>query len=170
LSTEEDFFAVLHQVEKRHFDATHHCWAFRLFGGGEIRQRSSDAGEPSGTAGKPILSAIDGSELFDVGVIVVRWFGGVKLGTGGLGRAYRDSAAQALGDAARVDRFVYDQVRVIVPFEMMNVAYRLIEQPHVVLRREEFGEINEFTFDVRRSRLETFTHALQEKRLVFRTD
>src|SRR5437764_1072106 len=92
-ASEEEFFAELARIEKEHFDATHHCWAFRLFSG---RERSSDAGEPSGTAGKPILGAIDSARFHDVAVVVVRWFGGVKLGTGGLARAYRDSAASVL--------------------------------------------------------------------------
>jgi putative IMPACT (imprinted ancient) family translation regulator len=72
-ASDEEFFDALKQIEKQHFDATHHCWAFRLF---PNRPRSSDAGEPSGTAGKPILSAIEGADLFDAAVIVVRWFGG----------------------------------------------------------------------------------------------
>jgi len=91
-------------VEKRHFDATHHCWAFRLFDG---RARSSDAGEPSGTAGKPIAMAIEGAGLHDVAVIVVRWVGGIKLGTGGLARAYGETAAAVLASAPLVDRYIY---------------------------------------------------------------
>ena len=93
VSEEPAFFEELGRIEKKHFDATHHCWAFRLF---DMRQRSSDAGEPSGTAGKPILSAIEGANLHDVGVVVVRWYGGVKLGTGGLVRAYSGAVQHAL--------------------------------------------------------------------------
>src|SRR5687768_9376063 len=93
VTTDDAFFEQLRRIEKQHFDATHHCWAFRLFAGGETRQRSSDAGEPSGTAGKPIMSAIEGADVHDVGVVVVRWYGGVKLGSGGLTRAYRKTAA-----------------------------------------------------------------------------
>src|SRR5438477_1517406 len=93
--SEEEFFGELQRIQKQHFDATHHCWAFRL----RERSRSSDAGEPSGTAGKPTLSAIEGAELFEVGVVVVRWYGGVKLGTGGLSRAYRETAAETLRNA-----------------------------------------------------------------------
>src|SRR5213075_3435360 len=96
-------FAELQRIQKQHFDATHHCWAFRL----RERSRSSDAGEPSGTAGKPILSAIEGAELFEIGVVVVRWYGGVKLGTGGLSRAYRATATETLRAAAPLDRYVY---------------------------------------------------------------
>jgi len=73
VETEDMFFAELAALTKRHYDATHLCWAFRLFANGDIRARSADAGEPSGTAGKPILSAIEGAHLYDTAVIVVRW-------------------------------------------------------------------------------------------------
>lgn len=161
ISDEESFFAELHAIEKTHFDATHHCWAFRLFA--EERTRSSDAGEPSGTAGKPILSAF--GDLFDVGVVVVRWYGGVKLGTGGLSRAYREAAAGALRDAPVAERYVYERVRVVVPFEAMGTAYRLVSAPDVLLAEEHFGERNEFAFDVRLSMVDAFRRTLREKRL-----
>lgn len=162
IASDDEFFAELERVQKRYFDATHHCWAFRLFDG---RQRSSDAGEPSGTAGKPILSAIEGASLYDLGVIVVRWYGGVKLGTGGLGRAYRDTAAEALRPAKTLDRYVYERVRVAVPFSALSTVYRIVSPPDVVLVAEEFGETNTFTFDVRASLAEGFRKMLVDKRL-----
>lgn len=161
---EEDFFAELQRAQKEHFDATHHCWAFRFFFEG-ARSRSSDAGEPSGTAGKPILAAIEGAALHEVGVIVVRWYGGVKLGTGGLSRAYRDTAAEVLRAATPVDRHVYERVRVIVPFEALNLAYRLVEPVDVLLAEQEYGEQNVFSFDVRASKREAFVAKLVERRL-----
>jgi putative IMPACT (imprinted ancient) family translation regulator len=163
---DDAFFAQFGAIEKRHFDASHHCWAFRLFQ--DVRARSSDAGEPSGTAGRPILSAIESAGLADVAVVVVRWFGGVKLGTGGLSRAYRDTAAETLRRAEVVDRYIYDRMRVIVPFDRMSDAYRLADPPSVVLVGEDFGEQNEFTFDVRRSRADEFTRALAARRLTLR--
>jgi uncharacterized YigZ family protein len=166
VATEDDFFAALVAIEKKHFDATHHCWAFRLFT--DSRSRSSDAGEPSGTAGKPILGAIESADLFDAGVVVVRWYGGVKLGTGGLARAYRESASDALASATVVDRYVYTRVVVEVPFDMMSVAYRLVDPPHVILAGESFAEHNEFAFDVRAGRAEEFRRALAERRLTLR--
>ncbi|MBK5259783.1 MAG: YigZ family protein [Thermoanaerobaculia bacterium] len=166
-TSDDDFFAHLHAIEKRHFDATHHCWAFRLFADGETRQRSSDAGEPSGSAGKPILSAIESADLFDLGVVVVRWYGGVKLGTGGLARAYRETANEALRDAPLLDRYLYDRFVVIVPFEMLNAAYRLIAPPNILLTAEDFGDENRFTFDVRRSIAGAFERTLAEKRFQF---
>lgn len=164
VTSEEAFFAELERIQKRDFDATHHCWAFRLFA--EARSRSSDAGEPSGTAGKPILTAIEGAGVHDVGVIVVRWYGGVKLGTGGLSRAYRDTAAMTLQEAKLLDRYVYERVRVLVPFDMLSVVYRLVQPPDVVLVEELYGEQNEFVFDVRASGVEGFRGKLVERRLV----
>ena len=163
VTSEEQFFAELGAIEKEHFDATHHCWAFRLFA--NERSRSSDAGEPAGTAGKPILSAIEGAGLHDTGVVVVRWYGGVKLGTGGLGRAYRDTAARALELVPSSDRYLYTRFAVIVPFDNLGVIYRLIDPPNVILASESFGEKNVFDLDVRQSMAEAFAVRLRELRL-----
>ncbi|MEK6375755.1 MAG: YigZ family protein [Acidobacteriota bacterium] len=163
IESEDEFFAALKYYEKYYFDATHHCWAFRLFA--NDRARSSDAGEPSGTAGKPILGAIESADLFDIGLVVVRWFGGVKLGTGGLSRAYRDTAAETLRGATVADRYVYERIKISVPFHRLGDVYRLVAPPDVVLVAEEFGETNVFQFDVRRSRADEFTRLMAEKRL-----
>jgi uncharacterized YigZ family protein len=163
VASEEEFFAELTRIQKTHFDATHHCWAFRLFA--ELRSRSSDAGEPSGTAGKPILAVIEGAALHDLGVIVVRWYGGIKLGTGGLSRAYRDTAAETLRLVPPLDRYVYERVRVTVPFDAISNVYRLVDPPHVVLVGQEYGETNVFAFDVRASMVAAFTARLRELRL-----
>ncbi len=93
--------AVVGEVEAEFSDARHHCWAFRLRAEG--RARASDAGEPGGSAGRPILARIEGLELEDVVVVVSRYFGGTKLGVGGLIRAYGGAAGQALDRAAIVE-------------------------------------------------------------------
>lgn len=165
MTTDEAFFAELERVQKKYFDATHHCWAFRLFA--DARSRSSDAGEPSGTAGKPILAAIEGAALHDLGVIVVRWYGGIKLGTGGLSRAYRETAAETLRGARLLDRYVYERIRVIVPFDALGNIYRLVRPPDVVLVEERYGEKNEFFFDVRLSVRAELTKKLTDLRLAF---
>jgi uncharacterized YigZ family protein len=163
IDDEPQFNEALNAIAKRHHDASHHCWAFRLFR--DARARSSDAGEPSGTAGKPILSAIEAASLFNAGVVVVRWFGGVKLGTGGLSRAYREAAAGAIAAAEIVDHYVYDRVRVAAPFDRMSDLYRLVAPPDVMLIAENFGESNEFAFDVRVSKREEFLATLAARRL-----
>ncbi|HKR66030.1 MAG TPA: YigZ family protein [Thermoanaerobaculia bacterium] len=154
IEREDAFFEELTRIQKRYFDATHHCWAFRLFT--DARSRSSDAGEPSGTAGKPILAAIEGAALHDVGVVVVRWYGGVKLGTGGLSRAYRETSAEALRAATLVDRYVYERIRVVAPFDSIGAIYRLPDPPNVLLVETRFGDENEFFFDVRASLADDF--------------
>jgi uncharacterized YigZ family protein len=168
VDTDDAFFSELALLTKRYFDATHLCWAFRLFANGEIRVRSADAGEPSGTAGKPILSAIEGVDLRDVAVVVVRWYGGVKLGTGGLSRAYRETAAETLRSAKLGDTYIYKRFRIVVPFDQLGVVFRLLDVPHIVLAAEHFGETNEFEIDVRLSRAEEFVKVLAEKRITLR--
>lgn len=165
VTTEESFFEQLQRIEKQYFDATHHCWAFRLWGG---RSRSSDAGEPSGSAGKPILSAIEGADIHDCAVVVVRWYGGVKLGTGGLSRAYRDAAAASVRELPLNDRYLYTRFELEVPFEILGVVYRLVSAPDVVLISETFAETNTFAFDVRESLAQQFGAMLTEKRIAFR--
>lgn len=166
VANDEQFFEELGRIQKRWFDATHHCWAFRLLA--DQRARSSDAGEPSGTAGKPILAAIEGAHLRDVAVVVVRWFGGIKLGTGGLSRAYRDTTAETLRAAKVVDRYLYERVNVIVPFDALGSVYRLVHPPDVLLAGEEYGEENVFAFDVRQSMIDAFRLRLRELRLTLR--
>lgn len=161
LSDEASFQAELAALTKRFFDATHLCWAWRIADDGRPKERSSDAGEPHGTAGKPILSAIEGADLFDLGVVVVRYYGGVKLGTGGLSRAYRAAAQAALADAPVADRFLYTRFRIEVPFPQLNHLYRMLSPPSVVLVSETFGETNVFELDVRRSEADRFAAELK---------
>ena len=159
------FARELHRVQKEYHDATHHCWAWRWLDDADVREQSSDAGEPSGTAGRPILQAIESAGLLDVGVIVVRYYGGVKLGTGGLGRAYRDAAREALNAAPRETRYLYARLALEMPYSALSQVYRLVSPPDVVLVSEEFGGTNRFLIDVRRSRVEAVLRDLDEKRI-----
>jgi uncharacterized YigZ family protein len=169
LDGEEDFGPALERVQKQYFDATHHCWAYRLVdAGGDTRARSADAGEPAGTAGKPILGAIESAALFNVAVIVIRHYGGVKLGTGGLVRAYREAAAEALVAAKRSDRYMYERLSLTVPFDAVNAIYRMIAPPDVVLIDQQYGDSTEFTIDVRKSQVGAIEGQLTEKRIPLR--
>ena len=101
VGTEEEAAAILEEVRKQYWDARHHCWAYSM-GEGQVQERFSDDGEPSGTAGKPILEVIRGQGLHGVMVIVIRYFGGTLLGAGGLVRAYTQSVAEAVKGAQRI--------------------------------------------------------------------
>lgn len=111
VTDEAEVDAVLAEVQEAYPDASHHCWAWRLCGG---RSRSSDDGEPRGSAGPPILARVESAELYDVVVVVTRYFGGTKLGVGGLIRAYGGAAAEALAGVEVVE--VASTTDVVVTF------------------------------------------------------
>lgn len=111
---EESARAVVEAARKRHWDARHHCSAFVLGPGPEV-QRSSDDGEPSGTAGAPMLEVLGGRELSDVVVVVTRWFGGTLLGTGGLIRAYSDAVREGCDAATVVERRLLRRASISAP-------------------------------------------------------
>jgi uncharacterized YigZ family protein len=98
VTSREEAEGRLSEIRKQYHDATHHCFGYRIFEK-DLIERSSDDGEPSGTAGRPILQTIEKFKFLNVCVVVIRWFGGTKLGTGGLVRAYGDAAYDALRQA-----------------------------------------------------------------------
>jgi uncharacterized YigZ family protein len=122
---EEAARRALAECERTYFDATHNCSAWRLRGG---VWRANDAGEPSGSAGAPILAAIDGAEVVDCVVVVTRYFGGTKLGVGGLIRAYGDAAALALQAAPRRIGTPAVRLRIRYPYEHTAAVMRVLEQ------------------------------------------
>jgi uncharacterized YigZ family protein len=115
-------------------DATHNAWAYRVGGA----YRFSDDGEPSGTAGKPVLAAIDGQGLDGVAVVVTRWFGGIKLGAGGLVRAYGGAAAEALRNAARRPILVTTRIDVHVGFAHAQVLHAALSAVGATKEAERF--------------------------------
>lgn len=123
-----DAEAVLTARQRRYPDATHHCWAYRVGRPEPLIERSSDAGEPSGTAGRPIADALRGARLENVVCVVTRYFGGTKLGTGGLVRAYGDAARGAIADAETVERLVVREVRLTFDHERTGVVYRVLDE------------------------------------------
>lgn len=117
-------------------DATHNCWAYRY--GGEYR--SSDDGEPAGTAGRPILAAIDGQGYDRIAVVVTRWYGGIKLGAGGLVRAYGGAAAECLRVAPRLPLIAMKQLQLACPFETLGSVHTLLAAHAVEKLGEAFDE------------------------------
>ena len=160
-----DAEAFVARLEREHHDATHVAFAWKIGGGPDAIGRASDAGEPAGTAGRPILAAIDSSGLADVVVAVVRHFGGTKLGTGGLARAYRSAAERALADAGST--VVYDVIRLRVrcPFDRAAVVRRLLDPPAVRLVAESFDPEPVLDLEVRASRRKELEAALAAARL-----
>ncbi|RKX28324.1 MAG: YigZ family protein [Candidatus Zixiibacteriota bacterium] len=126
VTSTEEALAALEMIRKREHAATHHCFAWRVGLFNDIAFKYSDDGEPSGTAGRPIYDSICGRNLENVLVVVTRYFGGTKLGTGGLVRAYSNAAAGALNKAGRKENFLTEQYRVDIDFALFDQLTRLL--------------------------------------------
>jgi uncharacterized YigZ family protein len=166
--TQAEAETFLERVRRDHHDATHVAFAFRIGSGDAANVRSSDAGEPSGTAGRPILAAIESTGLSDAAVAVVRYYGGTKLGTGGLARAYRLAAERAI--AAAGSETVYETVAIEVrcSHARAGAVRRLIDPPAVRLVAERFDPEPVLALEVRRSLADEIERTLTEARLDFR--
>lgn len=131
--TVDEVKALLEEYQKKYYDARHVCYAYML---GPQRKdfRANDNGEPSGTAGKPILGQINSNELTDILIIVVRYFGGIKLGTSGLIVAYKAAAAEALAAAEVVEKTVDECIRFWFEYPFMNDVMRVVKEegPEIV--------------------------------------
>lgn len=130
-------------LQKEYYDARHICYAYML-GAERTDWRANDNGEPSGTAGKPILGQINSAGLSDVLIAVVRYFGGVKLGTSGLTEAYRLAAVQAIENADVVTAYVERNVTVLFAYNMTNVVMKAVKDLDVRIVSQDYGS---FTTD-----------------------
>lgn len=139
-SSPEEALAFLDSLRKRYHDATHHCWAYRLGWGESLLSRSSDDGEPSHTAGEPILKSLEEKDVSEACLVVVRYFGGVKLGTGGLARAYRASAHLALDTAPLLPRVLTETWEIDLPYGAQGSLHHTAAALGVNLSQQVFGE------------------------------
>ena len=133
VSSVDEVKQLVADYQKKYYDARHVCYAYML--GAERKEfRANDNGEPSGTAGKPILGQINSNELTDILIIVVRYFGGVKLGTSGLIVAYRQAAAEAITSAEIIEKTVDEDVTFFFEYLFMNDVMRIVkeENPQIV--------------------------------------
>lgn len=137
--TEEEARTHLEGIRKQYFDATHHCYAY-IIGADRKTLRYSDDGEPNGTAGVKIHSAILAKEVSDTLVVVTRYFGGTKLGVGGLGRAYFESAEHALSRAPLIAKALIQELRVTFPFPETNPVMNLITTQKLRIAATEYSE------------------------------
>ena len=138
VETEDQVREIVASLRKEYHDARHHCYAYRLGYRGD-RFRANDDGEPSGSAGRPILGQIDSMGLSDVLVVVVRYFGGIKLGIPGLIRAYRTSTADALGRAEIVEKVAGKRFRLTFDYLSMNGVMKVLKDLGLSPAGQDFG-------------------------------
>jgi len=162
IDSEESAEEWIRKISKEYFDATHNCFAWRIKKGEQESLKSSDAGEPRGTAGKPILSTIESEKLYNVLVVVTRYFGGVKLGTGGLSRAYRSCAQSALQKAEKVTKWITAEINLSYPLSMTGRVNQIFSKYNVRILQSRFMDCATARIEVKVSLLETIKKVLVE--------
>ncbi len=156
LSDREAAEAELVRLHKREYDATHHCYAWRLGIGSREHRRFSDDGEPAGTAGRPILQALLAAEVTDVLLVVTRYFGGIKLGTGGLIRAYGQVAAEVVARAGRREVQLLDSLQLVAPYELYGLVQHQVEKIGGRISETDYDQQVTMRIMVRKSLVEPF--------------
>ncbi len=151
VKNEDEIKAILQSLKKEHHSARHHCYAWRL-GTEEKRDRSNDDGEPSSTAGKPILGQIQSFSLTNILIVVVRYFGGTLLGTSGLINAYKNAAMDALQHANIISKQIENTFELTFEYPLMNHVMQTLKQENLKIIKTDFRESCRLQFSVRKSK------------------
>lgn len=161
VTSEDEVKSILLAYKKKYYDARHCCYAYML-GAERVNFRTNDDGEPSSTAGKPILGQINSFELTDILIVVIRYFGGTKLGTSGLIVAYRSAALAAI-EASQIEvKLVEETITYTFAYPMMNQVMRIVKdmQPRIV--SQTFDNTCSITLAIRQSEAERLKNALHK--------
>lgn len=150
VETLDEVKQLLADYRKKYYDARHVCYAYML-GAGRGEFRANDDGEPSSTAGKPILGQINSNELTDILIVVVRYYGGVNLGTSGLIVAYREAAADAIAHAEIVVRQVEERVEYTFAYPLMNDVMRIVKEMNPRIVSQTYDNTCQITLSIRKS-------------------
>lgn len=152
---------ILLALKKEHPNANHHCYAYRL-GADKLNYRANDDGEPSNTAGKPILGQIQSNDLTNILIVVVRYFGGTLLGVSGLIHAYKTSAAEAIKETKIVEKFISFNYTINFPFEHLNDVMKLLKQMDCKIMAQQFDNDCEISFSIRKANSEACEEKLKK--------
>lgn len=159
--SEEEFKNHLAQLKKDYHDARHHCYAFKL-GLTENEFRYSDDGEPNNSAGKPIYGQILSKNLTNVGIVVVRYFGGTKLGVGGLVTAYKEAAADALQHAKIINQTVKNFYQILFDYPVMSEVMNFVKHHQLQITKQLFENACLIEFGIRKSEADTVVSELEK--------
>ncbi|MFD2248200.1 IMPACT family protein [Pontibacter ruber] len=159
--SEEEVKEIMAGLKKQYFDARHHCYAYCL-GADKSRYRANDDGEPNHSAGDPILGQIRSANLSNVLVVVVRYFGGTKLGVSGLINAYKTASAEAIANAAIVEKHEAALLQVHFQYPQMNDVMSLVKEYELAVRDQQFELDCRLTLEVRRKLQEEITAKLED--------
>lgn len=159
VTTSAEAKEVVARYQKEYFDARHVCWAY-MIGTARNEFLSNDNGEPSGTAGKPILGQINSFNLTNIVIIVVRYFGGIKLGTSGLIVAYREAAREAITNGNIIECHEMSSISFTFPYLAMNDVMRVVKDPSVKIMSQVFDNACEMTVSTRLDNRELLANRL----------
>ncbi|ASJ03766.1 thymidylate synthase [Thermococcus profundus] len=162
-NTEEEARGFIGKIKAHHSDATHNVSAYLINDGKNFAVRYDDDGEPKGSAGKPVLKVIQNRGLSNVVVVVTRYFGGIKLGYGGLVKAYSDAASLAIENAGIVEVHETERFEVAFPYNLFHKVRSTIEENGGRVVGEEYGELVKFTVETRKGEAEPLMELLTEK-------
>jgi len=160
VKSEEEIKTLIDGLKKKYFDARHHCFAWML-GNDKSRYRAFDDGEPNHSAGDPILGQIKSKNLTNVLVVVVRYFGGVKLGVGGLIQAYKSAAEDALNHATIIEQEVTSSIRLRYPYESTTDIMRLVKDFELNIIHQDFQEECVLDAEVKKKFFDSFTSKVE---------
>ena len=152
VQTPEEVKEIIESFRKKYYDATHVCWAYML-GVERLHFRTNDDGEPSSTAGKPILGVINSHGVTDILIVVVRYFGGVKLGTSGLIAAYRAATLDAISNAKIVEKTVDETIFIKFSFPFLNNVMKIVKEMNPKILSQKFEMDCEMTLKIRQSEM-----------------
>lgn len=169
VETEEAAREIVAAVKKDYFDARHHCYAYRIGREGE-KWRVNDDGEPSSTAGRPIYGQILSAGLSDILIVVVRYFGGTKLGVPGLIKAYKSAAQDAISNAAIVEKIAAEQFTVKFGYEKMNDVMKALKEMGLSPKGQEFDLECSLVVDVRLGLVKDFVEQLKFCQIIRKFD
>lgn len=152
---------IIAELKSLHPKARHHCWAYRLSPDRTVF-RVNDDGEPSGTAGRPILNALLSKDVTNILVVVVRYFGGTLLGVPGLINAYKTATQEALANATVVEKTVNDIYQIDFEYLVMNDVMRIIKDENITVLSQEFDNACTMTVEMRKMQVNTFTQKMDK--------
>jgi uncharacterized YigZ family protein len=161
VQTEQQVKDILFGLKKEYHTANHHCYAYRL-GADKLNFRSNDDGEPSNTAGKPILGQIQSNDLTDLLIVVVRYFGGTLLGVSGLIHAYKTSAAEVINVSSIIEKQVLFSYTIYFSFEQMNDVMKILKQSDCKISTQEFDTNCKIGFSIRKANSEACEEKLKK--------
>ena len=165
VTTEEEIKEIIAGLKKEYYDARHHCYAY-ILGPDKSAYRQNDDGEPSGTAGRPIYGQLLSKDVTNVLLVVIRYFGGIKLGVSGLINAYKTAAKDALDNNTIIEKTIDEKYRVTFDYTEMNSVMQILKDPFVQINNQSYEERYLIDYTIRRREADRINEALRKLREV----